>query len=79
VLTAETALQLSGFVGSQFTGYAHRVLMISGTLTAAEKLLCRQWCAEGNGVAVLALPANAIYDTSASAITDSSGSIIEAT
>jgi len=79
VLTAETALQLSGFVGSLFTGNAHRVLMISGTLTAAEKLLCRQWAAEGNGVAVLALPANAIYDTSASAITDSSGSIIEAT
>jgi len=53
VLTAETALQLSGFVGSQFTGYAHRVLMISGTLTAGEKLLCRQWCAEGNGVTVV--------------------------
>lgn len=53
VLTAETALQLSGFVGSLFTGNAHRVLMISGTLTAGEKLLCRQWCAEGNGVAVV--------------------------
>jgi len=53
VLTAETALQLSGFVGSLFTGNAHRVLMISGTLTAGEKLLCRQWCAQGNGVTVV--------------------------
>ena len=53
VLTAETALQFSGFAGSLFTGNAHRVLMISGTLTAAEKLLCRQWCAEGNGVTVV--------------------------
>jgi len=53
VLTAETALQLSGFVGSLFTGNAHRVLMISGTLTAGEKLLCRQWCAQGNGVPVV--------------------------
>jgi len=53
VLTAETALQLSGFVGSQFTGNAHRVLMISGTLTAGEKLLCRQWCAQGNGATVV--------------------------
>jgi hypothetical protein len=53
VLTAETALQLSGFVGSLFTGNAHRVLMISGTLTAAEKLLCRRWAAEGNGATVV--------------------------
>jgi len=53
VLTAETALQLSGFVGSLFTGNAHRVLMISGTLTAGEKLLCRRWCAQGNGVTVV--------------------------
>jgi hypothetical protein len=53
VLSAETALQFAGYSGSQFQGNAHRVLMISGTLTAAEKLLCRQWCAEGNGVAVV--------------------------
>jgi len=53
VLTAETALQFSGFAGSLFTGNSHRILMISGTLTAAEKLLCRQWCAEGNGATVV--------------------------
>jgi hypothetical protein len=53
VLSAETALQMAGYSGYQFQGNAHRVLMISGTLTAAEKLLCRQWCAEGNGVAVV--------------------------
>ena len=53
VLTAETALQFSGFAGSLFTGNEHRILMISGTLTAAEKLLCHQWCAEGNGVTVV--------------------------
>ena len=53
VLSAETALQLSGYPGYQFQGNSHRVLMISGTLTAAEKLLCRQWCAEGNGVTVV--------------------------
>lgn len=53
VLTAETALQFSGFAGSLFTGNSHRILMISGTLTATEKLLCRQWCAEGNGVTVV--------------------------
>lgn len=53
VLTAETALQFSGFAGSLFTGNEHRILMISGTLTAAEKLLCRRWAAEGNGVTVV--------------------------
>jgi hypothetical protein len=55
VLSAETALQFSGYgAGSfNFQGNAHRVLMISGTLTAGEKLLCRQWCAEGNGVTVV--------------------------
>ena len=46
VLTAETALQFGGYSGFQFQGNAHRVLMISGTLTAAEKLLCRQWAAQ---------------------------------
>ena len=53
VLSAETALQFSGYPTAQFQGNAHRVLMISGTLTAGEKLLCRQWCAEGNGVTVV--------------------------
>jgi len=53
VLTAETALQFSGFAGSLFTGNEHRVLMISGTLTAGEKLLCRRWAAEGNGAPVV--------------------------
>jgi hypothetical protein len=53
VLTAETALQFSGFAGSLFTGNSHRILMISGTLTAAEKLLCRRWAAEGNGATVV--------------------------
>ena len=53
VLSAETAIQFSGYPSAQFQGDAHRVLMISGTLTAAEKLLCRQWCAEGNGVTVV--------------------------
>jgi hypothetical protein len=36
VLSAETALQFSGYGGFQFQGNAHRVLMISGTLTAGE-------------------------------------------
>ena len=54
VLSAETALQFSGYAGGYlFQGNAHRVLMISGTLTAGEKLLCRQWAAEGNGVTVV--------------------------
>ena len=53
VLSAETALQMAGYSGYQFQGNAHRILMISGTLTAAEKLLCRQWCAEGNGATVV--------------------------
>ncbi len=53
VLSAETALQMAGYGGFQFQGNAHRVLMISGTLTAGEKLLCRQWCAQGNGVTVV--------------------------
>jgi hypothetical protein len=53
VLSAETALQMAGYSGYQFQGNSHRILMISGTLTAAEKLLCRQWCAEGNGATVV--------------------------
>jgi len=53
VLSAETALQMAGYGGFQFQGNAHRVLMISGTLTAGEKLLCRQWAAQGNGVTVV--------------------------
>jgi len=55
-LSAETALQMagySGYSGYQFQGNAHRILMISGTLTAAEKLLCRRWAAEGNGATVV--------------------------
>ena len=53
-LSAETALQFSGYgAGFNFQGNAHRVLMISGTLTAAEKLLCRRWAAEGNGATVV--------------------------
>ena len=52
-LSAETALQFSGYPTVPFIGNAHRVLMISGTLTAGEKLLCRQWAAEGNGVTVV--------------------------
>ena len=52
-LSAETALQFSGYPTVQFIGNAHRVLMISGTLTATEKLLCRRWVAEGNGVTVV--------------------------
>lgn len=52
-LTVETALQFSGYPTVPFVGNAHRVLMISGTLTAGEKLLCRQWVAEGNGVTVV--------------------------
>jgi len=52
-LTVETALQFSGYPAVPFVGNAHRVLMISGTLTAGEKLLCRQWCAQGNGVTVV--------------------------
>ena len=53
VLTAETAIQFSGYPAVQFQGNLHRILMISGTLTAAEKLLCRQWAAQGNGVTVV--------------------------
>jgi len=54
VLSAETALQFSGYGGGfNFQGNAHRVLMISGTLTAAEELLCRRWAAEGNGATVV--------------------------
>lgn len=53
VLLAETPLQFSGYPSAQFQGNAYRVLMISGTLTASEKLLCRQWAAEGNGVTVV--------------------------
>ena len=53
VLLAETALQMAGYSGYQFQGNAHRILMISGTLTAAEKLLCRRWAAEGNGATVV--------------------------
>ena len=53
VLSAETALQFSGYPSGQFQGNANRVLMISGTLTAGEKLLCRQWAAEGNGATVV--------------------------
>ena len=52
-LSAETALQFSGYPTVPFIGNAHRVLMISGTLTATEKLLCRRWVAEGNGVTVV--------------------------
>jgi len=52
-LTVETALQFSGYTTVPFVGNSHRVLMISGTLTAGEKLLCRQWAAEGNGVTVV--------------------------
>ena len=52
-LTVETALQFSGYPTVPFVGNAHRILMISGTLTAGEKLLCRRWCAEGNGVTVV--------------------------
>jgi len=52
-LSADTPLQFSGYPTFQFQGNAHRVLMISGTLTAGEKLLCRQWCAQGNGVTVV--------------------------
>ena len=53
VLSAETPLQLSGYPSAQFQGNTHHVLMISGTLTAAEKLLCRRWAAEGNGAPVV--------------------------
>jgi len=54
-LTAKAQTRIDGTyaAGSLFTGNSHRVLMISGTLTAGEKLLCRQWAAEGNGVTVV--------------------------
>lgn len=49
-LSAVSALQLGGYVGATFSGPVHRVLMIEGALSAGEKLLCRQWCAEGIGI-----------------------------
>lgn len=49
-LSADTPLQFSGYPTFQFQGNAHRVLMISGTLTAAERLLCLRWAVQGFGI-----------------------------